>query len=148
MQFKLNSLSSVVKAALCAVVALGFVSQTHAEETKVDGKWTWTVQGRGGGGGGAERKMTLTLKTVDGKLTGKLASPGRNDQVRETEIKDAKLKGDELTFKVVREANGNTFTTTYKGKVADNKIKGKMESERNGQTRSRDWEAKRVMEKE
>src|SRR5690242_7296585 len=34
------------------------------------------------------------------------------------------------------------FTTKYDGKVTGDTIKGKMEFERDGETRSRDWEAK------
>jgi hypothetical protein len=36
-----------------------------------------------------------------------------------------------------------SFVTKYQGKVDGDTIKGKTERERNGQTMSRDWEAKR-----
>jgi hypothetical protein len=70
--------------------------------------------------------------------------PGRQggDPV-ETAISDGKVKGDEIAFNVVREWNGNKMTIKYSGKVSADAIKGKTESERNGQTNSRDWEAKR-----
>ena len=143
MQFKLNTLASPLKAALCAAMAMGFAASIQAADNPANGTWTWTVQGRNGN----ERTMTLKLQTVDGKLTGKLGTPGRNGRVREVEIKDATLKGDELTFKVVREFRGNSFTTTYKAKISGDKITGKTEVEgRNGQTRSRKWEAKRKTE--
>ena len=44
---------------------------------------------------------------------------------------------------MTREFNGNKFTTKYAGKISGDTIKGKAESERDGQARSRDWEAKR-----
>lgn len=140
MQFKHKHLLSM--AALCAVATLGLVSSSQAED-KADptGTWTWSVPGRNGG---PERKMTLKLKTEDDKVTGSISQPGRQGgEPRVTDIKDGKLKGDEVSFSVTREFNGNSFTMKYSGKVSADTIKGKIEFERNGETRSRDWEAKR-----
>lgn len=64
-----------------------------------------------------------------------------------TEISDGKVKGDEISFAVVREWNGNKFTMKYSGKVSADVIKGKIESERDGNVRSREWEAKRDVAK-
>ena len=69
--------------------------------------------------------------------------PTRGGDVRETEIKDGKITGDELSFNTTREVNGNTLTTKYTGKVSGDTIKGKTEFERNGEPVHRDWEAKR-----
>jgi hypothetical protein len=44
---------------------------------------------------------------------------------------------------VVREFNGNKFTIKYSGTVSGDTIKGKSEFERDGETQSREWEAKR-----
>jgi len=140
-----RSLSSVVALGVCALLALGAVAQ--AQEKKVDptGKWTWSSPGRDGGPG---RTNTLALKLDGEKLTGKVSSPGRGDQpARETEITDAKLKGAEISFTVVREFNGNKMTFKYNGKVSADTIKGKIEFERNGEAQTRDWEAKRVADK-
>ncbi len=132
---------NILPIAACAALTFGFAAQGVAQSAKADGTWTWTMQGRQGG---AERKMTLKLKTEGDKLTGKLSSPGRDGgQARETEITDGKIKGNEISFTVVREFNGNKFTSKYSGKVTADTIKGKMEFERNGETQSRDWEAKR-----
>lgn len=130
---------------LSAILALGFLAQAHAADQSSDaaGTWTWTMKGRQGG---PDRKMTLKLKVEGDKVTGKLNSPGRDGQDRETEIKDGKLKGDELSFTVTREMNGNSITSKYNGKVSADAIKGKIEFERNGEPISRDWEAKRASE--
>ncbi|HYG34518.1 MAG TPA: hypothetical protein VEC99_07030 [Clostridia bacterium] len=146
MQLKNTTLSSLIKISLCAFLALGFLAQVQAEDKKADanGTWTWTMQGRNGG---PDRKMSLKLKTEGDKVTGKMVTPGREGQTRETEIQDGKLKGDEVTFTVVREFNGNKMTSKYNGKFTADTIKGKVEFERNGQTQSRDWEAKREIEK-
>ena len=90
--------------------------------------------------------MTLKLKVDGDKLTGKLSSPGRDGQTTETAIADGEVKGEEISFTVTREFNGNKMVSKYNGKVSADTIKGKIESERNGQTQSRDWEAKRAVE--
>jgi hypothetical protein len=79
------------------------------------GKWTADVPGRGG------QTMTNTFTfTIDGaKVTGKVSS-----QMGDTDISNAKIDGDTITFDVVREMNGNSFTLSYTGKMqADGTIK-------------------------
>ena len=129
-------------AVACAAFLLA--PSASADDKKADGTWTWTVPGRNGG---PDRKNTLTLKTEGEKVTGKISSPGRDGQSRDTDITDGKIKGDEISFKVTREFGGNTMTQKYNGKVSGDSIKGKVEFERDGQTQSRDWEAKRDNEK-
>src|SRR5262249_9057217 len=119
---------------------------TQAEEKKANptGTWTWSRPGRNGG---PEIKMSMKLKTEGDKVSGVVISPGRQggDPI-ETKIEDAKPNGDELSFTVTREFNGNKLTTKYHGKVTADSIKGKAETDRNGETQSRDWEAKRATE--
>jgi hypothetical protein len=98
------------------------------------GTWTWSVPGRDG----QSRTVTLKLKLEGDKLTGAIA--GRNGDVA---IQETKLKGEEISFQVTREFNGNKVTTKYAGKLSGDTIKGKLESDRQGQTGPRDWEAKR-----
>jgi hypothetical protein len=134
---------SLIVSGLCAVFALGSLSQIQAQDKKADvnGTWTWTMPGRNGG---PEQKMTLKLKTEGDKVTGKLTSPSRDGGTRDTDIKDGQIKGEEVSFKVEREINGNTRVMKYNGKISGDSIKGKIEFERNGETQSRDWEAKRA----
>ncbi len=138
----LNKIPSLSAFVLSAVVALGFLSEAKAADKNADvaGTWTWTVKGRNGG---ADRKITAKLKVDGDKVTGKISSPGRDGQDRESDIKDGKIQGDELSFSVTREMNGNSMTTKYSGKVNADAIKGQTEVERNGETMKRDWEAKR-----
>jgi hypothetical protein len=141
-----SNLAILTKLALAVIMALGFLTEVQAQDKKADpvGTWTWTRPGRNGG---PDQKMTLKLKKEGDKLTGVLTSPGRGGETRDTDIKDAKVKDDELSFSVTREVNGNSFTMKYHGKIAGDTIKGKTESERDGQTQSRDWEAKRAEDK-
>lgn len=120
------------------VFCLGVSGVAQAEENPT-GTWKWTVNFRNNPNNNQPREQTLKLKLEGDKLTG--AMVGRND--RETAIEDATWKDGEVTFKVTRERNGNKMTSKYKGKVTGDTIKGTIETERDGQTRSRDWEAKR-----
>ena len=139
-----QSLTSFIKVAACAILALGLVSTAGAadgdKKASPTGTWSWTTPGRQGG---EPRKTTLTLKAEGEKLTGKVAAPGRGGEPRETEISDGKVKGDDISFNVVREFNGNKMTQKFSGKLAGDTIKGKIAFERQGEERSRDWEAKR-----
>ena len=142
---------SIITAA-CALLALS-ATQSQAADKKADptGTWTWTTPGRQGG---EARTNTLKLKLEGDKLTGAVSGGfgrqrgggdggGQGGQPRETAISDGKITGDEISFKVTREFNNNSFTQTYKGKLSGDTITGKIEFERGGETQSRDWEAKR-----
>jgi hypothetical protein len=122
----------------CVAVALTLTAQAEDKKADPAGTWTWTTQGRDGN----EITSTLKLKSEGDKVTGKIS--GR--QGAETDISDVKVEGENISFKVVRERNGNTFTQKFNGKISGDSIKGKMEFERNGEAQSRDWEAKRKKE--
>ena len=139
-----NALTSLFKVAACAILALGAVAQAQDKKADPTGTWTWSQPGRNGG---PERKSTLKLKLEGDKVTGTLSAPGRGGQNSDVAISEGKLKGDEITFEVTREVQGNKFTAKYNGKISGDSIKGKVETERNGQTNARDWEAKRETEK-
>jgi len=111
------------------------------------GTWKWTTQGRGGGGGGGTpRESTLTLAMKDGKLTGKLTTPGRGGDPMSTEISNASIKGDVISFTIEREFNGNKWVMKYNGKLAGDTITGQAESpgRDGGEAMKREWSAKRA----
>lgn len=122
------------------VAVVGLVAGTSALEAQAanqanaTGTWKWSFERNG-----QSFETTLKLKQDGEKLTGTIS--GRNGT--ETEIEDGQVKGDDVSFKVTRTFNNNTFVQTYKGKVSGDSLKGKVEFERNGETQSRDWEAKR-----
>ncbi len=140
MQSKSRSIVSVLSAVTFALVFLGFMAQA----ADIAGTWSWTTPGRQGG---EPRKTTLKLKVEGEKLTGALITTNRQGEPQETAISEGKVKGNEISFQVVREFNNNRMVTKYSGKVEGDTIKGKIEFERNGETMSRDWEAKREAEK-
>ncbi len=121
------------------VLLIGLVGVIHAADDKPNptGTWKWEVTFNN-----QTREMTLKLKLEDDKLTGAIV--GRNGQ--ETAIEDGKFADGEVSFAITRTRNDQKFVTKYSGKVSGDTIKGKTESERNGQARSRDWEAKRSKE--
>jgi hypothetical protein len=121
--------------AALVVVFIGVAESARgADKADPTGTWKWTVTFNNN-----TRDVTLKLKLEGEKLTGKIS--GRNNTERD--IENATFKDDEVSFSVTRERDGQKFVTKYKGKLDGNTIKGKAEFERDGQTQSRDWEAKR-----
>lgn len=137
----MKRLTTLVQIAACLLFFVGFTANADDKKADPTGTWTWTVQGRQGG---QAREQTLKLKLDGDKLTGTLVSPGRQGgDPRETKIDNAKISGEEISFDVTREFNGNSFTTKYKGKISGDTITGKITMERDGQSNDRDWTAKR-----
>ena len=116
-----------------ALVFVGLVGPVMAADNPT-GTWKWTASL-----GGQDREQTLTLKLEGDKLTGSM--PGRDNAV--TEISDASFKDNKVSFSVTREFNGQKRTTKYNGTLSGDTITGKSERERDGQTTSTDWVAKR-----
>jgi len=114
---------------LTALLAVG------AFAADVTGKWSAEVPGRGG----QTRTQAMEFKIDGGALTGSFAGPNGSS----TPISDAKVDGDNITFKVVREMNGNTFKSIYVGTISGDEIKFKVSVEgREGP--AREFTAKRA----
>jgi hypothetical protein len=96
----------------------------------VSGKWTFEQPGRGGNPG---RPVTIALKADGAKLTGSVPGMGRggDNPPPPTEITDGKVEGNNVSFTVKREFNGNAFVTKYEGVVNGDEMKLKIT--RNGQ---------------
>jgi hypothetical protein len=143
-----NNFTSLVRIATCAVLALGAAAQSQAADAakKVDanGSWTTTQPGRNGG---PDRVTTFKLKVEGDKVTGSVSAPGRGGAAAaDVAISDGKIKGDEISFSVVRDMGGTSMTTKYNGKIDGDTIKGKVERpSRDGSPATpADWEAKRA----
>lgn len=95
----MKSISRLILAGTVTLVSLWAADAT--------GKWTGEMEGRNG-----NIPVNLTLKADGAKLTGTVA--GRNG---DTDISDGKIDGNDLSFSVVREFNGNQFKQNYKGKL-------------------------------
>lgn len=130
-------LTSLVQLAACFVLALGIAANADDKKANPTGTWKWSFTTQSG----ESRETTLKLKMEGEKLVGTVTGRGG-----ETAIEEAKLKGDEISFQVTREFQGNKFVAKYHGKIAGDTIKGTIESQRGDQTRKTEWEAKRVKE--
>jgi hypothetical protein len=105
------------------VVLLACALAVVALAADVSGKWKFETQGRNGA-----VTQTLTLKASGDTLTGSLAG-GRGGDV---EISDGKVSGDDISFNVNREFQGNKITTKYTGKVSGDTINLTIEGPRGG----------------
>ncbi|MCX7700085.1 MAG: hypothetical protein N2039_04350 [Gemmataceae bacterium] len=118
------------------VMVLGLATAGFADsKNDPTGTWKWEVERQG-----QRREMTLKLKLEGDKLTGSM--PGR--QGRETPIEEGTFKDGKVSFTITREMQGNKIVTKYSGTVEGDTLKLKVETERNGQTRTSEIEAKRV----
>lgn len=104
-------------ATLLLCLALG------AAAADITGKWTAQVQGRNG----QTREQTFNLKADGDKLTGTVS--GRQGDVA---ISDGKVSGDNVSFTVKMEFNGNTVEQKYTGTVSGDEMKLKREGGRGG----------------
>jgi hypothetical protein len=87
--------------ALCALAA------------DVTGTWKGSMETPNG-----SREVTLNLKADGAALTGTMS--GRQG---ETPIQDGKVKGDNISFYVVRKFQDNEFKMEYKGKLKGDELK-------------------------
>ena len=127
MKLRLSVLMAVLAAAVVSSLPL------QAADAAVAGKWTAQVPGRDG----QTRDVTFNFKTAGDKLTGTMS--GRNGDL---EITDGKVKGDEVSFDVTMNMQGNTMKMTYKGKVAGDEIK--FTRHREGSDRASEFVAHRA----
>ncbi len=126
----------VAVVASCFVFAGALRADDKAGDKKPspEGTWKWTFERND-----QKVEMAVKLKWADGKLTGVYV--GREGA--ETPIKDGSFKDGQVSFNVVRERNGQEFTIKYQAKLEGDTLVGKTEFSAGGETRSRDWEAKR-----
>jgi hypothetical protein len=126
-----------MKRVAAVICVLALASMARAEDKpNPTGTWKYTAEV-----GGQSIEVTIKLKLDGGKLTGTVSVMDM-----ESKIEDAKYQDGEVSFKVNREFNGNKFTIKYKGKIKGDTFKGKRELERDGQTNTREFEAKRSKE--
>jgi len=115
---------------LCALFALAVATLSAADVT---GKWTAEVQGRNG-----PRTVTFDLKQDGSNLTGTMQGMGPEP----VNISDGKVDGDNLSFVVRREFNGNEMKINYTGKLEGGNLV--MKSQREGSDRVMEFTAKKA----
>jgi hypothetical protein len=95
-------------------VCFVFAALSLAWAADVDGKWTAQVPGRGG----QTRETTFTFKAEGEKLTGTVSG-----MQGDSPISDGKISGDEISFTLKLNFQGNEITFLYKGKLSGDEIK-------------------------
>jgi len=124
-----------MKRLIGAIVLLtAFISVANAVEDPT-GTWKSSVML-----GKKTQDVTIKLKLEGDKLTGTFGGGQGN---REAAISDGTFKDDLVSFSVTREQKGEKLTQKYTGTVSGDTIKGKVDTERGGKSRTSDWEAKR-----
>ena len=102
------------------MIVAGLVATAAMWAADASGKWTAEMQGRGGN----TMTITMNLKADAGALTGTVSGRGGD-----TPISDGKVDGDNVSFSVVREFNGNKFTQNFAGKLDGDTIHFTIKSE-------------------
>jgi len=97
-------------------LAFAFVSLSLAAD--VNGKWKADFQGPDG----VTRTSNFEFKADGEKLSGKMTSP-RGD----ADISEGAVKGDDVSFAVVRKFNDQEFKISYKGKISGDIIVFKVQ---------------------
>jgi hypothetical protein len=121
-------------AVVCVLAVVGMAGAD--DKPNPTGTWKYTVDVNG-----QSRDVTIKLKLDGDKLTGTVSIGDT-----EAKIEDAKYKDGEVSFTAKPEFNGNKVTIKYTGTVKGDTFKGKRELDRDGQTNTRDFEAKRSKE--
>ena|ERR1044071_5402807 len=117
---------------LSACLVLAAVSAVWAAD--LNGKWVAQVPGQNG----QTRETTFNFKVEGGKLTGTVS--GRQG---DNPISDGTVKGDDVSFSVAVNFNGNQFKFLYKGKVTGDDLKLTRTRE-GGDQPAQEFTAKRV----
>ncbi len=102
-----------IKLLACGVVLL-LMTMSAAWAADLNGKWTGEYQSPNG----QTRQSTFTFQVKGETLTGTVASARG-----ESNIEEGKVKGDEISFSVIRNFGGNDVKFQYKGKVTGDEIK-------------------------
>ena len=88
-----------------------------------------------------EQPFEPVLKLVQ---SGSSLSGTYHGEQGETPIADGLIFGDEFTFEVIRERNGNKYRLRYQGKVSGETMKGSVEYDFDGIAGFLDFDGKRI----
>jgi hypothetical protein len=115
------------------IAAMAILLAMTASAADVSGKWVGQMPTRNGD----TREATFDLKASGDKLTGTMSGPQGG-----IEIKDGKVSGNDISFKVPLEFNGNSFVLIFKGTVSGDQIK--FTRGREGADQTQEFTAKRA----
>jgi enterochelin esterase-like enzyme len=96
---------------------MGLLAALAANAADLSGQWRGEFDSPIG-----LQKYVYTFQVIDGKITGK-ANSEIGDRKRETDLKDIKTTGDNISFVEPLSFQGNEINIEYTGKLAENEIK-------------------------
>lgn len=120
--------------ALCAGLALAFVTIPTRAAADVTGSWSAEMQTPDGN----TMQLTFTFKQDGAKLTGSVLTPMGSDPI---EISNGKVDGDKITF----DTSFNGMTISHEGTISGDEIKLKAQSD-SGQMPPMEMTLKRAKE--
>lgn len=110
---------------ILALIAVTGLAVTNAAAADVSGKWKGTAEGPNG-----PLERTFTFHVDGTKLTGETES----EMLGKSTIADGKVEGENISFSISANMQGNDIKLNYKGKIADDQIKLTVEFPGGGQT--------------
>jgi len=99
------------------------------------GVWGWKLANRRGD----TNEFKLELKHEGEKLTGTFTAFGVD-----TEIEDGEFKEGEISFSVARESGDDVIISNYRGKIAADGIRGRVQISGGERDRNIEWQASRL----
>ncbi|MGD0500386.1 MAG: hypothetical protein ABSC23_18345 [Bryobacteraceae bacterium] len=112
---------AMTKKVVLAGMVLLVVALVALAADAVTGKWVYQQPGRGGGD---PVQVTLDLKADGANLTGSVLMPAFGGGApAPIAISNGKADGNNISFDVVREYNGNSMKSSYKGVVSGSDMK-------------------------
>jgi hypothetical protein len=115
------------------LAAMAVLLATTVTAADVSGKWVGQMPTRNGD----TRETTFDLKANGDTLTGTMTGPQGD-----IEIKEGKISGNDISFKVPLEFNGNSFVLIFKGTISGDQIK--FTRGREGAEQTQEFAAKRA----
>ena len=114
------------------LAAMTILLATSTLAADISGKWVGQVPGRNG-----LTETTFNFKSAGDQLTGTMTGP-----MGDLPIKEGKVTGDDVSFKVTLEFNGNSIGLMFTGKVSGSEIK--MKRQREGADQSQEFTLKKA----
>jgi len=122
-------------AVVMALVSLGLLEPALAGNPTGTWKSTFTLHNQQ-----VENTFKLRLDSEGPILTGAYSDDLSN---RPAALQSLALKGEHLTFSVIREASGEKFTVKFNGELRGDTITGKATIDYGDRTQTSDWIARR-----
>lgn len=142
--------SGICLATLALTLGLSIGATVGDNKSTADPTGTWRVVNGSDNSTQLRFEYTLIFNINAGTLTGTLRNLAsvNNSRLYQWEVKEAKLKGNEISFTVTHpfDVGRGVITWSYKGKITADTIKGKLTKEAPGETHTGDWSAERFKE--